>query len=105
MMARSTTFKPRFLASPMTVRRVMPSRKQSGVGVCSTPSLTKKMLAPVHLGDLPAPVEHQRVGIALALGAMLLERADHVEAGGLGLRRGGARVGPAVLGDGRGGCP
>ena len=27
---------------------------------------------------LPAPIEHQRIGIARPLGAMLLDRADHV---------------------------
>jgi hypothetical protein len=31
----------------MMVRRVIPSRKQSGTGVWSAPSRTKKMLAPV----------------------------------------------------------
>src|SRR3989304_7318697 len=53
MIARSITFRPRCLASPMTVRLVMPSRKQSGSGVCSTPSLTKKMLAPVASATCP----------------------------------------------------
>ena len=51
------------------------------------------------LGDAAAPVEHQRVGIAHALGAVLLQRADHVEPGGLGLGRRGGGIGPAILGD------
>jgi hypothetical protein len=34
-------------ASPMTVRRVMPSRNPSGRGVCNAPSITRKMFAPV----------------------------------------------------------
>ena len=50
-------------------------------------------------GDAAAPVEHQGVGIAHALGAVLLQRADHVEPGGLGLGRRGRGVGPAILGD------
>jgi hypothetical protein len=33
MMRRSITSMPRFFASSMTVRRVMPSRKQSAIGV------------------------------------------------------------------------
>ena len=33
--------------APNTVRRVMPSRKQSGFGVCSSPSMARKTLAPV----------------------------------------------------------
>ena len=37
----------------MTERRVMPLRKQSGVGVCSSPSMTKKMLAPVASATCP----------------------------------------------------
>jgi hypothetical protein len=46
-MARSTTLIWWRRAMLITVRRVMPSRKQSGTGVCSAPSMTKKMLAPV----------------------------------------------------------
>ena len=99
MIARSITFSPRCLARPITVRRVMPSRKQSGVGVCSTPSLHEEDVGAGRLGDLAAPVEHQRVGIALALGPVLLDGADHVEPGRLALDRRGARVGPAIVGD------
>src|SRR5947207_11792696 len=36
MIARSTTLMPRCFASAMTVWRVMPFRKQSGVGVCNS---------------------------------------------------------------------
>ena len=46
-MWRCTTSMPRLRASPITVRRVMPSRKQSGAGVWMTPSKTRKRLAPV----------------------------------------------------------
>jgi hypothetical protein len=51
--ARSTTSMPRLRASSITVCRVMPLRKQSGVGVCSTPSRTKKALAPVASATWP----------------------------------------------------
>ena len=34
-------------------RRVMPSRKQSAIGVWILPSLMKKMLAPVHSATRP----------------------------------------------------
>ena len=37
----------------ITVRRVMPSRKQSGVGVWRTPSLIRNTLAPVHSATRP----------------------------------------------------
>ena len=84
MIARSITSMPRFLASPMTVRRVMPSRKQSGVGRVQHAVLDEEDVGAGALGDPAAPVEHQRIGIARALGAVLLERADHVEAGRLG---------------------
>jgi hypothetical protein len=53
MMRRSITWMPRFFASAMTVRRVMPSKKQSGVGVWIFPSVTKKILAPVHSAIRP----------------------------------------------------
>ncbi len=48
-------------------------------------------------GNLPAPVEHQRVGVSLCFGCMFGQRADHVEAGRLGSRGCRARVGPAVF--------
>src|SRR6478736_7292738 len=51
------------------------------------------------LGDLPPPIEHQRIGIAFALGTMLLDGADHIEAGGLALGRRGARIRPAIVRD------
>ncbi len=47
-----------------------------------------------------APVEHERVGIALALGAMLLDGADHVVAGGLCAGRCRRGIRTAVLRDG-----
>jgi hypothetical protein len=47
MMWRCTTFIWLRCARLMTERRVMPSSKQSGSGVCSSPFITKKMLAPV----------------------------------------------------------
>ena len=50
------------------------------------------------LGDLAAPVEHQRVGIALPLRLVLGDRADHVEAGRLRFDGAVAGIGPAVLG-------
>ena len=50
---RSSTDQPRFLASPITARRVMPSRKFSGVGVTSLSSITRKMLAPVDSARSP----------------------------------------------------
>ncbi len=52
------------------------------------------------LGDLPAPVEHERVGIARPLGFMFLDGADHVEPGRLARGRRGARIGPAVMPEG-----
>ena len=82
----------------------MPSRKQSAIGVWITPSLTKKILAPVHSATWPLPVEHHGVGEAVAARRVLGDGADHVEAGRL------ARHG-AVFGSGRrysarsGGCP
>ena len=47
LMCRSVIGTPRFLARSMTVRRVMPLRKQSGVGVWISPSMTRNRLAPV----------------------------------------------------------
>jgi hypothetical protein len=38
---------------PITVRRVMPSRKFTGFGVCSSPPMLKKMLAPVDSATSP----------------------------------------------------
>src|SRR5690606_41242449 len=46
-MSRTTTSTPRALAISITVWRVMPSRMWSTRGVCRTPCLTKKTLAPV----------------------------------------------------------
>ena len=46
-MCRSITSKPLDRASLITDWRVMPFRKQSGVGVWITPSLMKKTLDPV----------------------------------------------------------
>ncbi len=48
MMRRSITSMPRRLASSIAVARVMPSRKQSAIGVWISPSWMKNMLAPVH---------------------------------------------------------
>ncbi len=49
----------------------MPFKKQSGSGVCITPSFTKNTLAPVaSYLDIAAVIEHQRIGIALGLGLM-----------------------------------
>ena len=50
-------------------------------------------------GDAALPVEHHGVGIAFALGAMLGDGADHVEAGGLGEARRGRGIGTAVFGE------
>jgi site-specific DNA recombinase len=51
---------------------------------------------PRRLGDLAAPIEHQRVVIALRLRLVTRQGADHVEAGGLALgrRRIGRRAPP-----------
>ena len=46
-MWRTTTSIPFAAAISITVWRVMPSRMASIGGVCSTPSWTKKTLAPV----------------------------------------------------------
>src|SRR5690606_40122836 len=50
-------------------------------------------------GNLAAPVEHESIGIALLLCSMLGQRADHVEASSLGLRRRSAWIRAAVLSD------
>ena len=50
-------------------------------------------------GHAALPVEHHRVGIALLLGLVLGDGADHVEAGGLGMDRRALRIGPAIVGD------
>jgi hypothetical protein len=47
MMWRWCTFTCRPSSMPITVCRVMPFRNTSAVGVCTSPSFTKKMLAPV----------------------------------------------------------
>ena len=47
MIIRSTVSILRALAISMTVRLVIPSRKQSAVGVCRLPSITRKIFAPV----------------------------------------------------------
>src|SRR5207237_2983892 len=51
------------------------------------------------LGDAALPVEHHGVGIALALGDVLGNGADHVEPGGLGAHRRGRGIGTAVVGE------
>ncbi len=51
------------------------------------------------LGHLAAPVVHQGVVEALGLGLMLGQRADHVQAGGLGRGRRRVRAGTLPLGD------
>jgi hypothetical protein len=99
MMRRSTISRPRFFASPMTVRRVMPSRKQSAIGVWMTPSFDEEDVGAGAFGDAALPVQHHRVGVAAALGAVLGDGADHVKAGGLGVARRALRIGPAVVGD------
>ena len=48
-------------------------------------------------GDTALPVEHQRVGIAAPLRAVLGERADHVETRSLGEGGRGLRIGPAIF--------
>ena len=60
-MARSTTLIWCRRAIAITVRRVIPSRKQSGVGVCTSPLIDEEHVGPGRLGDLAAPVQHQRV--------------------------------------------
>ena len=65
--ARSPARSPRCRAArarSITVRRVMPSRKQSGVGVCSSPSRDEEDVGAGRLGHPAAPVEHQRVVVA-----------------------------------------
>jgi len=69
MNAPSMTSMPRRFASSIAVWRVMPSRKQSAVGVMNLAILMKKML-PVHSATRPA-VKHHGVGIAFALGLVL----------------------------------
>src|SRR6185369_3774494 len=48
--------------------------------------------------DATLPVEHHRVGIAAAFGAVLGDGADHVETGGFGAAGCGLRIGPAIFG-------
>jgi hypothetical protein len=55
----------------MTVRRVMPSRKQSGTGVWIDAVLDEEDVGAGGFGHLAAPVEHQRIGIALGSAACL----------------------------------
>ena len=53
------TFIPFRRAKSITVRRVMPSRKQSAIGVCKAPSITKNTLANVFFvidGALHTPI-------------------------------------------------
>ena len=78
------------------MRRVMPLRKQSGVGVWISPLMHQEQVGAGGLGDVAAIVEHQRVAEALGLGGVLADRADHVEAGGLGVDRGGVGRRPVV---------
>ena len=98
-MRRSTTSMPAALARPITVCRVMPSRKQSAIGVWISPSLDEEDVGAGAFGDTALPVEHHGVGIAAPLGAVLGDGADHVEAGGLGMAGRGHRIGAAVFGD------
>ena len=51
---RSTTSKPRWRHRSITDWRVSPFRKRSASGVWITPSLMKKILAPVHSATLPS---------------------------------------------------
>ena len=96
MMRRSITSMPRRLARSITVRRVMPSRKQSAMGVWIAPFCGEEDVGAGAFGDAPLPIEHHGVGVAAPLGAMLGNGADHVEPGGLRLARRGQRIGPPV---------
>ncbi len=49
--------------------------------------------------NAPLPVEHHGVGITAPLGAMFGDRADHVEARGLGGGWRRLRIGAAIFGD------
>ena len=51
------------------------------------------------LGDLAAPVEHQRVMVAGGLRLVLRQGADHVQAGRLRMHRRRARIGPPPVGN------
>ena len=93
-MCRSFTRTPFSFSICMTVWRVMPFRKQSGSGVCTSPSLTKKTLAPVASATIAAMVHHDRVGAALGLGLVLGHGADHVEPARLGEAGDGLRARP-----------
>ena len=97
MIARSITSMPRALARPMTVRRVMPSRKQSGVGRVDHAVLDQENIGASALRYTAATIEHQGIGIAGALGAMFLDRADHIEPRRLGFRRRTRRIRPAIF--------
>ena len=61
-------------------------------------SLHEEDVAARAFRDAAAPVEHERLGVTAAFGAMLLDRADHVEAGRLGPRRRRRRVRTTILG-------
>ena len=102
--ARSTTSMPRLRARSMIVRRVIPSRKQSGVGVCSVPSRDEEDIGAGRFGDPAAPVEHQGVVEAPLFGVLLRQGADHVQPRSLRRGRRGVGRGPAPRRRCRGEC-
>ncbi len=65
------------------------------------PIADEEHVGPRRLGHIAAIVEHHRVGVAVALGGVLGEGADHVQARGLGVHRRHVGAGPAVLGPGQ----
>ena len=49
-------------------------------------------------GHAALPIQHHGIGIALALGAVLGNRADHIETRRFGMNRSGGRIGAAIIG-------
>ena len=84
MMRRSITSMPRFFASADYRLPGDAVEEAIGDGRVDLAVLDEEDVGAGAFGNAALPVEHHRVGIALALGAMLGDGADHVEAGGLG---------------------
>ena len=89
MMRRSITSMPRLRASPMTVCRRDAVEETVGDRRVNFAVLDEENVRAGAFGDAAFPVQHHGVGIAFALGPVLGDGADHVEAGRLGKARRG----------------
>ena len=104
-MCRSTTSKPRCRASGDDAAAGDAVQEAVGRRGVDHPVAHQEDVGAGRLGDVAAPVQHQGVGVALPLGRVLGDGADHVEAGRLGRRSARSPARAACTWRRSGGCP